>query len=320
MAARYSSIRSRIIEQVYLQCLKMLEPPEFDVVFIPYPEIDIDDPILPDPDDFGNIVEIRDVNRGVEYRRLIGIENPDYERGVDDRERLYYDATGEEIKPEDPGFPCPKGAAPTDFERYIIGSLDAPVKIDENSSDADKAKYSFTNSNGVLREINSHLKCVFVGMIEPQKIEDADMYPALFIEHGSEGYKPRSGGTRQGVEHSSDVEIIPITIRLLTKDYRIQKSSIAGSNPIQVSEIREVLDFLLDPRYFRGIVHDRAGYSMNSIVKDAGIVYARNNEGLRHPVEMNDLRFEVEIQQQKEVDADISLETGLLYGETGTNP
>lgn len=263
MRQRYFSIRSKIIELAYLQCVKMLQPPDPE-----YPNI------------------------GDEYKRIIDKQEPDgtlINRTLDNGD-------------PNPAYPVPEGAAPVDWEQCVIETLSQSYG---NIEDCD----------GNPMPINTYMKYVTVGTIEPQKIEQEDKYPALFIENASEGYKPKSLGEKQGVEHSSEVEIIPITIRVLTKDYRIYKSNINGSNPIQLAEIREVLDFLLDPRYFRGLLHDdRYGYDLvDSIVLDAGITYSRNNEGLRHPVEMNDFRLDVKVQQQKEVDVNIG---DTDYGET----
>ena len=120
--------------------------------------------------------------------------------------------------------------------------------------------------------------------------------PAIYIIDGSDGsassHDTSSRNRRLGESVlQKTFEVYPLTLRVVV--HQKVNPTYAESNPVQLAQIREQLDYLLDMQTFKGITDKRLGYNLPSVVEYALITDGESLKGIATPWEIKDFEFEV---------------------------
>lgn len=149
--------------------------------------------------------------------------------------------------------------------------------------------------------LNSRIiQLVQLGTSDWKNLEENKLLPCIFIENADDGITvpAQFGNTHIG-------EIMPVNISLLMVQPPDSMLTFNNSNPVLVANLRDALDYLLDPFWFKGLSEKnkfRRGYSLASTIYDATIVSAQNLEGVSQPYERVDFRLQVTFERQKQID------------------
>jgi len=149
--------------------------------------------------------------------------------------------------------------------------------------------------------ITKKIRHISFGTRNLMDINEQNLLPALFLEAGSNAHERGF----PGMESAKEGEVMPVVLRLWMREPKPSELSDVAyrdSNPIFIAQMREQLDYLLDPSEFKGISMIRIGYTLPSSVYDCGITSSYTMQGIRAPFECIDFRFEVIFSKQKEID------------------
>ena len=162
------------------------------------------------------------------------------------------------------------------------------------------------------------IQLVQIGSMDWKNIEAEGLIPCIFIESANDSFTildATTGSTQIG-------EIMPINVRLVTRQAPDSELKVTNSNPIRNARFRAALDYLLDPFWFRGL-HEykgtRKGYRNPSHVMDAVITATENLEGQISPFEVVDYRLEVSFDRAKQLDSGLEGANQLRFDPVDNN-
>jgi len=175
-----------------------------------------------------------------------------------------------------------------------------------DTSDPNKPRFDFhlqEPEGQELEVLESYIKCIRFGTGQIIDYDKRGLLPGLFLETGTDSFSYDF----PGIEQSKDGEVMPIVLRLWTREPDVKsRTDVAyryrDSNPIFIAQFKEQLDYFLDRNEFIGITMPRIGYSLPSSVQDCRVRLSQTLQGIRAPYEAIDFRFEVTFSKQKEID------------------
>lgn len=172
---------------------------------------------------------------------------------------------------------------------------------DNPYTETDDITYPVSEKELVQITAARQLQYVQLGMNTIKALNAEDLIPCMFVEGGTDGFTINDPGG----SNLMTFETVPILLRLVISQPPIRPTEdesvkIEKSNPIQIAQFRDALDYLMNPHVFRKLEGKTLGSDFPAKVHDAMIVYTQTLEGLEAPMETIDFRLEVIFERQKE--------------------